>query len=183
MSIEELQAQMATAISNNDVASMEAIALQIVASKKERAKAEAEKLQKESEQLAGKREALAAEIHKQVKLLNLDKAITDVKGWGFTYKVDKANPAEPDVTYKTVALTTAVVKAHKAGGGGRHGGLQEDFDKVAEAYGKAHGVDIMAELAAALEKDKTVSNQGYSYNVKKRVQKWGIAQGLLQPVK
>ena len=150
------------------------------------AKEQATKLQAEAVALAGSREALAGRIHAAVKALGVDKAITDVKGWGFTYKVDKANPAELDIIYKTVSLSTAVDKTRKAGGtggGGRRGGLQEDFDAVAAAYGKANSVDVQAELAAAIEKDKTVSNQGFSYAVKKKVQKWGIAQGLIQPAK
>jgi len=176
MSIEELQAQMATAISNNDVAGMEAIALQIVASKKERAKAEAEKLQKESEQLAGKREALAAEIHKQVKLLNLDKAITDVKGWGFTYKVDKANPAEPDVTYKTVALTTAIVKSHKAGGGSTGKSKDEYGLSLQEIVDKFATPEEQAAIASA-------ATNSQSWQKKQAVKKRVIAEGKLAPVK
>lgn len=184
MAIEELRAQMRKAIDLNDVDAMDTIAIQIVASKKDRAKAEADRLLKESEKLAGVREALAIDIRALVGALKVDKLLTGVKAWGFTYKVDKANPNEPDIVYKSVSLTTATVKPPKTGGGtGRRGGLQEDFDKVADAYGKANSIDINTELAEALEKDKGVSNQGYSYNVKKKVQKWGIAQGLIQPAK
>ena len=60
MSMEDLQAKMSEAIKANNIALMEDIASQIVAGKKDRAKAEAERLLKESEALAGKREALAS---------------------------------------------------------------------------------------------------------------------------
>ena len=63
-----------------------------------------------------------------------------VKGWGFTYKIDQAVPNEAGVSYKSVGLLTAVVKAHKTSGGGGASGksvyeyglsLQQIFDKFA----------------------------------------------------
>lgn len=193
MTLDELKNQMTAAVKTfqetGDMTAIQTVTKAMDKFKADVAKETAVKLQAEAAQLAGGREKLASAVHGQIKALGIDKLITDVKGWGFTYLIDgylrDGSKPEPFLTHKSVSLTTAVVKAHKAGTGGtgRRGGLQEDFDKVAEQYAKANSVDIQAEMAAALEKDKTVSNQGYSYNVKKKVQKWGIAQGLIQPVK
>lgn len=178
MSIVDLQKQMAEAISKNDVAGMEAIAAQIVAGKRDRAKVEAERLQKESEALAGKREALAARIHARVQELGLDSQLKEVKGWGFAYKVDKANPAEPDITYKSVSLTTAVVKAPRAGGGGGGAGKSKDEYgmSLGDIFDKFATDDDKAKLAAAT----TGSSQ---WQVKVAVKKQAIAAGKLAPVK
>jgi len=176
MTIQDLQAQMADAIAKNDVAAMETIAAQIVAGKRDRAKVEADRLLKESEALAGKREALAASIQAAVKAMALDKAITDVKGWGFTYKVDKANPNEPDITYKAVALTTAVVKAHKAGGGASGKSKDEYGLSLGEIFDKFATDEDKTKLAGAT----TGSSQ---WQVKVAVKKRAIADGKLAPVK
>jgi len=177
MSIEELQAQMATAISKNDIAGMEAIAIQIVAGKKERAKVEADKLLKESEQLAGKREDTAAKIHKYVvENQGINTMLKEVKAWGFTYKVDKANPAEPDVSYKTVALTTAVVKAHKAGGGGNGKSKDEYGLSLQEIVDKFATAEEQAAIASA-------TSNSQSWQKKQAVKKAAIAAGKLAPVK
>lgn len=184
MNIAELQTKMAEAIAKNDIKAIEEIAGEIVKGKADRRKLEAEALQKEAEAMAGQREALASEIHVLVKGFKLDKRLTGLKSWGFTYKVDKANPAEPDIVYKSVSLITATVKAHKAGGGGATGKSKAEFGlSLQEIYDKFATDEDKADMTAALEKDKTVTNQGYSYAVKKRVQKRAIAKGDLAPVK
>lgn len=176
--LEELQAKMAKAIAENDVAAIEAIAGEIVASKKDRAKVEAERLQKEAEQLAGKRETLSAKIHEAVKALGLDKEIIAVKGWGFTYKVDRANPNESDIVYKAVSLSTQQVKARKTGGGGGATGKSKDeyglsLSEIVEKFG-TH--DEQAAIAAADTNSK-------SWQAKMVIKKRAIAEGLLTPVK
>ena len=190
MDIKELQAKMAAAIANNDVKAIEEIASQIVKGKSDRAKAEAEKQVKEAEALAGVRDALAGELHKAIKAMKLDKRLTDVKAWGFTYKVDKANPAEPDVIYRSVSLSTQQIKARKAGAGGGAGktkdefgmSLQEVFDKFATAADKT-------KLAEAEVKDKAASDKlGKSTNsnawrVKNDVKKAALAAEKIAPVK
>lgn len=189
--ITELIARIKEAEAKGDTKAIEAIAAEIVKSKTDRAKAEAEGLRKEAEALAGKREALAKKIHQQLHGSEFDKLLVDVKSWGFTYKVDKANPAEPDIMYKSVSLSTQQVKARKAGAGGGAGrtkdelgmSLQEVYDKFADQYTADTGTDIGVDMQEALEKDKTVSNQGYSYNVKKRVKKWALDKGLVAPAK
>ena len=183
MDIEELQARMAEAITNNDVKAIEEIATEIVKGKADRRKAEALALQKEAEAMAGQREELAIAIHGIVKGLKLDKQLIGVKSWGFTYKVDKANPAEADIVYKSVSLTTATIRAPRAGGGGTGKSKSEFGLSLSQIYDKFATDEDKADMAEALEKDKTVTNQGYSYNVKKRVQKRAIADGLLAPVK
>jgi len=195
MGIQELQAQMAAAIANNDVAGMEAIAAQIVSGKKERAKVEAEKLQKESEALAGAREKLAASIHETVKKMivtgktgeSLNDALKAVKAWGFTYKVDNANPNEPGITYKSVSLTTATVKAPKAaGGGGGTGKTKDEFGlSLAEVFESFATPNDRAALEAARssEAEKGITNSGLQHNVKLGVKKRVIASGELKPTK
>jgi len=178
MSIEELRAQMRAAIDKNDVDAMDSIAIQIVASKKERAKVEADRLLKESEALADVREKLAAKTHQMLKgIPGLDKELVAVKAWGFTYKVDKANPNEPDIVYKSVSLTTAAVKAPKAGGGGSTGKSKDEFGlSLGEIFDKFATDEDKTKLAAA-------TSGSSQWQVKVAVKKRAIASGLLAPVK
>lgn len=176
MGIQDLQAQMATAIAKNDVKAMEEVATQIVAGKKERAKVEATRLLKESEALAGTREKLATRIHVAIKALNLDREIVAIKGWGFTYKVDRTNPNEPDITYKSVSLTTAVVKAPRAVSGGTGKSKDEFGLSLGEIFEKFANDEDRTKLAGA----ETGSRQ---WQVKVAVKKRALADGLLPPVK
>ena len=143
------------------------------------AKEQATKLQAEAVALAGAREQLAGKIHVAVKALGLDKAITDVKGWGFTYKVDKANPAELDITYKAVSLSTAVVKTRKAGGSGGGGG-----GKSKEEYGMSL-TEIVAKFATPEELTAIAAadSNSKSWQLKVAVKKAAIAAGKLAPAK
>jgi len=187
--LEDLQKRMSAAIASNDVKAIEAVAQEIVKSKTDRAKTEALKLQEEATKLAGVREALGIEIHKAVKAMGLDAKLTGVKAWGFTYKVDNANPAEPDVTYKAVALSTQQVKT-RSGGTGGSGKTRDEFGmSLSDIFDKFATDDDRAALAEATVKDDKIkvetgkSNRGNEYNVRKDVKKRALAAGLLAPTK
>jgi len=190
MSLNELNARMQEAITKNDVKAIEAIASEIVKSKTDRAKAEAEGLRKEAEALAGTREKLATSIHKAIKEIGLDRSLTDVKAWGFTYKVDKANPAEPDISYKSASLLTQQVKARKGGTGGGAGKTKDELGmSLQEVYDKFAGADEQAKMVEAEDKDTAASAKlGHATNsnawrVKNEVKKRVLAEGLLAPTK
>jgi len=189
-SFNELKAKMLAALQANDIKVVEELAGQIEASKRERHKAEVAKAQAEVEAMAGDREALAILIHGKIKGLGLDKDLLKLKSWGFTYKVDKANPAELDVSYKAVALTTATVKRASSGNGGGAGKTKDEFGvSLAEVYEKFATAEDHAKLAEAKIKDElateklgktTNSNQ---WRVKNEVKKRAIAENLIAPVK
>lgn len=180
MSIEDLRTQMATAIANNDVQVMEAVAAQIVAGKKDRAKEEAEKLQKEAEALAGKRESLGAEIFKAIGG-EFDKQLVDLKARGFSYfvKTSYTVPGQPEVHQQAscgLILVTAA-KAPRTGGGGGAGKSKDEFGlSLGEIFDKFATDEDRTKLAAAT----TGSSQ---WQVKVAVKKKAIADGQLAPVK
>lgn len=179
--LDELKAKMAEAVKvfneTGDMSGIQAVSKEMDRAKAELAKAQAEQSRKEAEQLAGKREALANTIHQQVKALGLDKAIRDIKGWGFTYKIDGAVPNELDVSYKAVQLSTATVKTRTGGTGGGAG-------KSKDEYGKSLA-EIFEEFATAEDRQKLDNAESNSkqWQVKVAVKKRAIAEGLLKPVK
>lgn len=192
MDIKDLSAQMAEAIANNDVAKMETIAAEITKGKKDRHAEEAKAQQAQAEKLAGVRETTAAEVHQLVRgIPGLDDKLRKVESWGFTYKVDKANPDEVDVTYKSVALTIAKVKTSRSGGnGGGAGKTKEEYGmSLGEVYDKFHTPEDEVKLAKAVEDDKVATtNLGKTTNsnqwrVKNEVKKRVIASGELKPQK
>jgi len=166
MKFDELQAKIANA---KDAKSAADIIAEYNKGKADERKAEILTEQKEATALAGAREKLAIAIWTAVKAYASE--LAKVKAKGFTYKLDT-----DELQYKSVELTVPTVKRAGGGGGGRKGNLQEQFDSIRGRY-----ADAEAEYAEALDKDKTVSNQGYSYNVKKRYVKKAIADGLLTP--
>ncbi len=192
MEIKELSAQMAEAIAKNDVEAMEKIAGEITKGKKDRHAEESKAQQAQAEKLAGVREATATEVHQMVRAIpGLDEKLRKVESWGFTYKVDKANPDEPDITYKSVSLTIA--KVRKAGGGGNGGGAGKTKDEygmsLAEVYDKFKTPEDEASLVKAVKDDEaataklgktTNSNQ---WRVKNEVKKRAIKDELLKPAK
>lgn len=186
----ELQQKMADAIANNDVKLMETIAGEILKGKTERIRKESEQARKDAEQLAGVREALATEIHKAVRALKLEQKLKDVKSWGFTYKVDKANPNEPDVSYKAVSLAVATVKAKTGVGGGGAGKTKAEFGmSLSEVFNKFATEGDKAKLAEAEAKDsENTAKSGKTTNsnawrIKNEVKKEALKAGLLAPAK
>ncbi len=180
--LEELKAKMAEAIktfqANGDMAGIQAVSKEMDRAKSEIAKSEATRLQAEAVALAGKREQLAASIHNAIRgIPGTDKQLAEVKAWGFTYKVDRANPNEPDITYKSVSLTTAVIKARKGSNGGGAGKSKDEYgislSEIVDKYGTPE------ELAAIGSADSNSKSWQLKQAVKKRV----IASGELAPVK
>ena len=199
MSIEELKAQMALAVKTfnetGDMTKIQEVSNAMNKQKVEIARANADKLLKENEALAGNREMLAKSLHRViagsvtckndteaielVKQLSGDiQSLPAMKAWGFTYKVDKANPSEPDVVYKTVSLSTAVVKVRKAGGGGGAVGKSKD----------EYGLSLQEIVDKFATDDEKVAITGAetnskSWQLKVAVKKAAIAAGKLAPVK
>ena len=182
MTIEELKGKMQEAVKvfqdTGDMSGIQAVSKEMDRAKSELAKQEAVRLQKEAETLAGAREELAIKIHDAVKELKLDKELKAVKAWGFAYKVDKANPDELDIIYKSVNLTTRQVKKAKAGTGGAARGKSKD------EYGISLG-EIFNRFATDEDKKRyaaAASNSG-QWQVKVAVKKRALDAGLLQPIK
>ena len=75
-------------------------------------KAEAERLKKEAEEMAGVREALAVKIWKSITA-DVKKELASVKAKGYTFKLD-----DGEVQYKAVSLTVPTIKTRTGGGGG-----------------------------------------------------------------
>lgn len=181
MSIQDLQAQMAAAIAKNDVGTMEAIASQIVAGKKERAKVEADKLLKEAEQLAGKREETQVALFKVIADLNIDGKLRAVKAKGFSYfiKTSYTVPGQPEVHQQAscgLILVTAP-KTKRAGGTGASGKSKDEYGlSLSEIVAKFATAEEQAEIDMAETNSK-------SWQKKLVVKKRAIAEGLLPPVK
>ncbi len=190
--IEELQKQIAEAAVKGDTKLVEQLAGEIVKGKAERHKGEIESQRKEAEAMAGAREKLGTAIHQAVKALNLDKSMVDLKAWGFTYKVDRANPAEADVTYKSVALSTQAVKSRSGGGNGGSGKTKSEFglslDEVFAQFANTEEKGKFAEAEAAdlkhaQEHGLTTPKQSNRWRVKDVVKKRALSEGLLAPQK
>jgi len=182
----ELQNKMKLAVEefnkSGDMSQIQAVSAELNKAKAEIAKAQAEKVRVEAEALAGKREDLATRIHAANRMgqpfPNLDKELTAVKAWGFTYKVDKANPNEPDVTYKAVQLSVQTVKVKTGKGGGGNTGKSKD------EYGKSLG-EIFEEFATDKDRAKlaAATSNSAQWQAKVAVKKAAIASGALKPVK
>lgn len=188
MSIADLQKQMSDALAANDVGAIEAIALAIVKSKGERAKAEADEARIEAEQLAGKREELAKAIHASVKTLKLDGAIAELKAKGFVYTIshreDDKGRIDPNGAVKVtggVALMVPVLKARKAGGGTTGKTKDEYGMSLSEVFEKFATSEDREKLAAAEAGEGRTDAKVWL--VKTAVKKRAIADGLLQPAK
>lgn len=190
MTFEDYKAKMAEALANDDAKAIDAINAEWNKSKAERRKAELEAERKEQEELAGVREEASKAIHKAIKALKLDDQLKSLKAWGFTYKVDGANPAEPDVKYVSVSLSTAQPKKRTGNGGGSSAGktkddyglsLQEVYDKYKTAEDETKMVEAIAKDEAASEKLGKTTNSN-AWRIKNEVKKRAIANGELVKV-
>jgi len=182
MSVEELKAQIATAIANGDDAGLMTAIKELNKFKAEIAKAEQEKARKEAEALAGAREKLATAIHKAVnKIPNIVENLQAVKATGFTFKLDNT---EEGITYKSVALAVPQVKAHRTGGGGGKGQTKEQYgmsmQEIVANFGTA---EEQAEAEALRVKGREDRADSKLYLLQKAIRKRAIAEGKLQPVK
>ncbi|KKN53781.1 hypothetical protein LCGC14_0598740 [marine sediment metagenome] len=151
MTLQELKTQMAAAVAEfnktGDMSKIQEVSNAMNKAKVVLAKEEATRLQAEAEKLAGVREALAIKIHGAVVAMGLAKELLAVKAWGFTYKVDNAVPGAEDTRYKSVALTTAIVKRVSTGGGGS--------GKLKDITGLSRW-EIMEKYGTDVEKQKLV---------------------------
>lgn len=196
MTFEELQKQMSEAIKAGDNKLIEEIASQIVKSKADRHKAEADKLQKETQAMAGGREKLEGVIAKAVKKLGLDDQIRELKAKGFTYTVERREAMDADgliasVTGKPATdqyvdivnggcnLIITTVKATKAGATGGNQKTKEEFgmslDQVFEA-----NKDLMTTEQAAEYDGATNSRK---WQIKTAVKKVALKENRIAPVK
>jgi len=103
-------------------------------------KAALELAKKEAESLAGDREKLAIEIHKAIAG-QFNAKLEAVKAKGFTFKLD-----EPDLQYKSVALTVPTIRKSTGGGGGTG-------ETVQSQTGMRRG-ELIKKFATQGEKDK-----------------------------
>ena len=116
--LDQLKAEMRVAIDEGKDADVARLAKAIQKHSSDIVKAEAEKLKKEAESMAGDREKLATVIHKRIASefkAELSK-LAEVKAKGFTYKLD-----DGEITYKSVALLVPTVRKSGGGGGGGTG--------------------------------------------------------------
>lgn len=109
---EDIMALIAAAGASGNLAEVIKLGNQLKKFQADIQKAEAAKLKKEAEEMAGVREALAAKIWKGIPA-EVKKELAAVKAKGYTFKLD-----EGDVAYKAVSLTVPTVKTRSGGGGG-----------------------------------------------------------------
>lgn len=114
--VTKLMQELAAASANQDLAEVIRLGNILRKQKSEVEKAEAAKLQKEAEELAGAREALGVNIHKAIAkaMPEMLREVAQVKAQGFTYKLDGVDAQGGKVTYKSVALLVPQAKAKKA---------------------------------------------------------------------
>ena len=175
-----LQEKMLVAIKANDIATQEAIAAELVKARGARIKAQVDAETKETEALAGKREALANKIGVAVKALGVDKEIAELKAKGFNYyiKTSYEVPGQPVVHQQASCSLALSQPAKKASGGtGGSGKSKDEFGlSLGEIFDKFASETDKAKLVAAT----TNSSQ---WQVKVAVKKAAIAAGLIKPVK
>lgn len=175
MSELSIQERLAMAIKQNDMAAIEVLAKEVLATATARHKAELEAIAKDDVALAGKREQLGKAIHALIVGLKLDKSLKDCKAWGFNYKADGLAPEGPDVRFNTVSLLTPQAPKTKGGKGG--GG------KSKSEFGMSLG-DIAEKFGTPEEKAAIANLSGNpAYFAKLDVKKRAIQAGLLKPAK
>lgn len=185
MTLEDLQKQMAEAVSKNDIKAMEQLAEQIVAGKKERIKAEAEAARKEAEALAGEREAFEKKVYEAIKALNLDAKLLGLKCKSFTYTANHKENADGKLDANGEVKVTGAVKLHtpavkskkSSGGNGSSGKTKDEFGmSLQEVFEKFATDDERTKL------ENAVSNS-VAWQIKNQVKKRAISEGLIQPAK
>lgn len=146
--------------------------------KAEIAKQEAERLAKEAEALAEVRKAAVTKLEKLIrvpdnKFASLATIMSEVKAIGFhyTYKVEQ-NTTEIAFDYATAP------KQHRASGGGSSTG------KSKAEYGMSLQ-EIVDKFGTDAEKEaiKNEPNNSKSWQMKVKIKKQAIEQGLLKPAK
>ena len=119
--LDQLKAQLRQAIDDGNDAEVVRLSKSVQKYSTDIVKAEVEKQKKEAEALAGDREKLAAKIHQMLGgVPDLKKDLDRVKAKGYTFKLD-----EPDMQYKSVALTVPTIRKAGGGGGGATGALKD----------------------------------------------------------
>jgi hypothetical protein len=180
VTLEQLTTKMATAVAANDITAMLDVAGEIKKLKSEVAKAEATRLQKESEELAEVRKQAVEKLDKIVRVRDMQKLVSlaeSVKAIGFHYTHTFAD------NLTTIGFDYAVAPKQKAtrasgGGGGKSKAefgmtLNEIFEKFATAEDKTK----LTEASASATRPDSAE-----YAVKLGVKKAAIAAGLLKPV-
>lgn len=135
---EEIKAQLTAALQDGNDAEAMRLSKLMVKSKADVEKAEAAKLQAESEALAGERTKLSVEVTKYIhKMPNIVESLGVVKATGFTFKLPYKD-ANGVMTDASVALAVPTVKT-RTGGGGSTGNLKVETGlarhELIEEYG------------------------------------------------
>jgi len=110
--VEEIVALITVAGAANNLAEVIRLGNQLKKFQADIQKAEAERLKKEAEAMAGVQEKLAVDIWKEITPAT-KKRLAEVKAKGYTFKLD-----DGDVQYKSVSLTVPTIKTRTGGGGG-----------------------------------------------------------------
>jgi hypothetical protein len=184
---EQLKALAMTALTDGNDTEFLKISGQMRSFKAEIAKAEADKLQKEAQAMAGDRAKLAEKI--LARIVSQFKAIPAeleaLKATGFTFYL----PDDSSITPR-VGLSVPTLKAKTARtGGGSTGKSKGEYGlTLDEIYQKFKTGEDEVKMSEAIAKDEQVkaekgkSNSVNQYNVKLAVKKNAIAEGKLKPV-
>ena len=178
-----LIAEMKAATGTGDATVILAVAEKIHKAKQEYVKAEAVKAQAEATALQGVRDILAKAIKAAVKGLGLDKDIAKVKGWGFSYTIDRVEhpvgQPEVKVTGGCVLLVPATKASRASGGNGGAGKTKATYGVSLDAvFQKFATAEEKAALAAITEDP----GGGKAYAIKKAVKVKAISEGKLKPL-
>jgi len=184
---EQLKVLAMTALTDGNDTEFLKISGQMRSFKAEIAKAEAEKLKKESEAMAGDRAKLAEKLLTRIvnQMKNLPTELGALKATGFTFYL----PSEDSITPR-VRLSVPTLKAKTArSGGGSTGKSKGEYGlTLDEIYQKFKTAEDEAKMSEAIAKDEAIrlekgkSNSVNQYNVKLAVKKNAIALGNLKPV-
>jgi len=189
MTVEEIRKAIGEALAAGNDAEVDRLAIELGKAKVEEHKAELVKATKESEELAGDREALAKEVKAMIdKDTGLKASLEKVKAYGFVYSVDHTQTDKDGLKTKVIggcALRVPEVKRARGTGGG--GGVARgtgEFAKTTADYGLTPA-QAFEKFATAEDKEALAKAVGGSaqWRVKENVRQRAIKAGELLPVK
>lgn len=166
---EEIMTQIAAAGVSGDLAEVIKLGNKLKKHQGDIQKAEADKLKKEAEALAGVREKLAVEIWKDITP-ETKKKLADVKAQGYTFKLDAPDKDGVMTNYKAVNLTVPTIKTRSnGGGGGSTGALKAQTGLSRHELVEQYATDEEKDAVAQAEANATSRPDSARYSAEKPV--------------
>lgn len=175
--LQELTKLMGEAVSSNDITKMLEVAGDIKKLKAEVAKAEAERLEKEANELADVRKAAVEKLEKTFRptdkvYASILATMAEIKAIGFHYLyIAEGNQTQIGYDFPSVKTATK-----HSGGGGQSGKSKAEFGLSLS--------EIVEKFATEAEKKaiEAEPDNSKSWALKNKVKKQAIADGKLKPV-